>query len=65
MCPPPEKVNTKGAQKKPMLMEETKDQQSMICLTEYVDALHSVQNTNSSVKRNTSSSDLPIQEGPC
>ncbi|KAL5177256.1 hypothetical protein HKD37_08G023052 [Glycine soja] len=43
-----EKVNTKGAQKKPMLMEETKDQQSMICLTEYVDALHSVQNTNSS-----------------
>ena len=43
-----EKVNIKGAQKKPM----TKHQRSIKCnlsYWEYVDALHSVQNSNSSV----------------
>ena len=59
MCPPPEKVNTKGAQKKPM----TKHQRSTKCdpsYWEYVNALHFVQNSNSSVKRSASSSDQAI-----
>jgi len=46
MCPLPEKVNTKGAQKKPM----TKHQRSAKhhpSYWEYVDVLHSVQNSNS------------------
>ena len=56
MCPLLEKVNTKGAQKKPM----TKHQRSTKCdpsYWKYVDALHFVQNSNSSVKRSASSSD--------
>ncbi|KAH1262367.1 hypothetical protein GmHk_02G005006 [Glycine max] len=59
MCPPPEKVNTKGAQKKPM----TKHQRSTKCdpsYWEYVDTLHSVQNSNSSVKSSASSSNQAI-----
>ncbi|KAH1190190.1 hypothetical protein GmHk_20G057811 [Glycine max] len=59
MCPPPEKVNTKGAQKKPM----TKHQRSTKydpSYWEYVDALHSVQNSNSLVKHSASSSDQAI-----
>ncbi|KAH1262105.1 hypothetical protein GmHk_02G004800 [Glycine max] len=59
MCPPPEKVNTKGAQKKSM----TKYQRSLKCdlsYWEYVDALHYVQNSNSSIKRSASSSDQAI-----
>jgi len=56
MCPPLEKVNTKGAQKKLM----TKHQRSTKCdpsYSKYVDALHSVQNSNSLVKCSASSSD--------
>ena len=56
MCAPPEKVKTKGAQKKSM----TKHQRSTKCdpsYWEYVDALHSVQNSNSLVKYSVSSSD--------
>ncbi|KAL5124548.1 hypothetical protein HKD37_02G004929 [Glycine soja] len=59
MCPPPEKVNTKGAQKKPM----TKHQRSTKCdpsYWEYVDTLHYVQNSNSSVKSSASSSKQAI-----
>ncbi|KAL5127192.1 hypothetical protein HKD37_14G039656 [Glycine soja] len=57
----PEKVKTKGAPKKLM----TKQQKSTKCdlsYWEYVDALHSVQNINSSVKRSASSSEQPIQK---
>jgi len=58
MCPPPSKVNTKGAPKKPMNRNQrsTKHDPSY---WEYVDAFHSVQNSNSSVKRSASSSDPP------
>ena len=58
MCAPLEKVKTKGAQKKPM----TKHQRSTkhdLSYWEYVDALHFVQNSNSSVKRTRSSSKQP------
>ncbi|KAH1220952.1 hypothetical protein GmHk_12G034473 [Glycine max] len=47
MCPPPEKVKTKGAPKKPLI----KQQKSTKCdpsYWEYVDVLHSMQNSNSS-----------------
>jgi len=53
-------VKTKGAPKKPL----TKQQKSTKCDSsywEYVDALHFVQNSNSSVKRNASSFEDPIQ----
>ncbi|KAH1254119.1 hypothetical protein GmHk_04G010624 [Glycine max] len=59
MYPPPKKVNTKGAQKKPM----NKNQRSTKCdpsYWEYVDVLHYVQNSNSSVKHSASSSNQPI-----
>ena len=59
MCPPPEKINTKGAQKKLM----TKHQRSTKLdpsYWEYVDDLHSVQNIISSVKHSASSSDQAI-----
>ena len=59
MCPPPEKVKTKGTSKKPL----TKQQKSQKCdpsYWEYVDALHTMQNSNSSVKRNASSSEQQI-----
>jgi len=58
MCAPQEKVKTKGAQKKLMI----KHQRSMKCdlsYWEYVDALHSMQNRNSLVKRVASSSEQP------
>jgi len=58
MCAPPEKVKTKGAQKKPM----TKHQRSIkrdLSYWEYVDALHSMKNSNYSVKRSASSSKQP------
>ena len=58
MCPPPEKVKTECAQKKPM----TKYQRSTKCdpsYWEHVDALPSVQNRNSLVKRVASSSEQP------
>ncbi|KAH1189093.1 Protein FAR1-RELATED SEQUENCE 5 [Glycine max] len=60
MCPPLEKVKTKGAPKKPL----AKNQKSTKCnpsYWEYVDVLHSVQNSNSSVKRSASSSQDPTQ----
>ncbi|KAH1238715.1 hypothetical protein GmHk_08G023328 [Glycine max] len=58
MCPPPTKVNTKGALKKPMKRNpwSTKRDPSY---WEYVDAFHSQQNSNSSVRHSSSSSDQP------
>ncbi|KAH1261929.1 hypothetical protein GmHk_02G004666 [Glycine max] len=58
MCPPLSKVNTKGASKKPM----KRNQRSTKCdpsYWEYVDVFHSVQSSNSSVKRSASSSEPP------
>ena len=58
VCAPPEKVKTKGVQKKHI----TKQQRSMKCdpsYWEYVDALHFVQNSNSSMKYYASSSEQP------
>ena len=55
MCPPPSKVNTKGAPKKPM----KRSQRSTKCdpsYWEYVDVFHSVQSSNSPVKRSASCS---------
>jgi len=56
MFPPLEKINTKDAQKKPMTKHQrsTKHDPSY---WEYVDVLHSVQNSNSSVKCSASYSD--------
>ncbi|KAH1192837.1 hypothetical protein GmHk_19G053981 [Glycine max] len=58
MCPPPSKVNTKGAPKKQMKRSQrsTKRDQSY---WEYVDAFHSVQSSNSPVKRSASCSEPP------
>ncbi|XP_028246680.1 uncharacterized protein LOC114423991 [Glycine soja] len=58
MCPPPAKVNKKGALKKPMNRNprSTKRDPSY---WEYVDALHFVQNTNSPMKHSATSSDQP------
>jgi len=55
MCPLPEKVKTEGAPKKLHAKQQkaTKHDPSYL---EYVDALHSVQNSNSSVKHSASSS---------
>ncbi|KAL5179957.1 hypothetical protein HKD37_01G001174 [Glycine soja] len=60
MCPPPEKVKTKGTPKRP-LAKQKKSTKHDPSYWEYVDALHSMQNSNSSVKRNASSSQDPIQ----
>ncbi|XP_028236689.1 uncharacterized protein LOC114416008 [Glycine soja] len=60
MCPPPEKVKTKGAPKKPMTKQQRSTKRDP-SYWEYVDALHSVQNSNSSVKHSASSSEQPIQ----
>ena len=60
MCAPPEKVKIKGAQKRPV----TKQQRSIKrdpSSWEYVDALHSVQNSNSSVKHGALSSEQPFE----
>ncbi|KAH1209823.1 hypothetical protein GmHk_15G044242 [Glycine max] len=56
MCPPPAKVNTKGAPKKPKKKNprSTKRDPSY---WKYVDVFHSQQNSNSSVRRSSSSSD--------
>ncbi|KAL5176776.1 hypothetical protein HKD37_08G022648 [Glycine soja] len=58
MCPPPAKVNKKGALKKPMNRNprSTKRDPSY---WEYVDALHFVQNSNSPMKHSATSSDQP------
>ncbi|KAL5161245.1 hypothetical protein HKD37_07G018569 [Glycine soja] len=60
MCPPPAKVNTKGAPKKTTSRNprSTKHDPSY---WEYVDAFESQQNSNSSVRRTTSSSEQPIR----
>ena len=58
MCPPPAKVNTKGAPKKSMKRNPRSTKRDPSYL-EYVDALHSQQNSNSSVRRSSSSSDQP------
>ncbi|KAL5153782.1 Protein FAR1-RELATED SEQUENCE 2 [Glycine soja] len=58
MCPPPTKVNTKGAPKKTTSRNprSTKRDPSY---WEYVDAFESQQNNNSSVRRTASSSEQP------
>ena len=56
MCPPPSKVNTKGAPKKPMKRSQRSTKRDP-SYWEYVDAFHSVQSSNSSVKRSASSSE--------
>ncbi|KAH1203059.1 hypothetical protein GmHk_17G049385 [Glycine max] len=58
MCPPPSKVNTKGAPKKPMKRSQRSTKRDP-SYWEYVDAFHSVQSSNSSVKRSASCSESP------
>jgi len=58
MCPPPSKVNTKGATKKPMKRSQRSTKRDP-SYWEYVDALYSVQSSNSSVKHSASSFELP------
>ncbi|KAH1239198.1 hypothetical protein GmHk_08G023686 [Glycine max] len=58
ICPLPSKVNTKGALKKPINKNQTSTKRDL-SYWEYVDDFHSVQNSNSSVKRSASSSDQP------
>jgi len=53
-------VKTKGAPKKPLIKQQ-KSKKYDSSYWECVDALHSVQNSNSSVKRSASSSEQPIQ----
>ncbi|KAH1189736.1 hypothetical protein GmHk_20G057455 [Glycine max] len=53
MCPPSSKVNTKGASKKLMKRSQRSTKR------DYVDAYHSVQNSNTSVRRTASSSEPP------
>jgi len=56
MCFPPSKVNTNGAPKKPMNKNQRSPKRDP-SYWEYVDDFHSVQNSNSSMKRSASSSD--------
>jgi len=58
MCPPPSKVNTKGAPKKPMKRSQRSTKRDP-SYWEYVDAFHSVQSSNSLVKHSASSFELP------
>ncbi|KAL5161972.1 putative protein FAR1-RELATED SEQUENCE 10 [Glycine soja] len=58
MCPPPSKVNTKGAPKKPMKKSQRSTKRDP-SYWEYVDAFHSVQSSNSSVKCSASCSEPP------
>ncbi|KAL5148319.1 hypothetical protein HKD37_13G035375 [Glycine soja] len=58
MCPPPSKVNTKGAPKKPMKRSQRSTKRDP-SYWEYVDAFHSVQSNNSPVKRSASCSEPP------
>ncbi|KAL5170514.1 putative protein FAR1-RELATED SEQUENCE 10 [Glycine soja] len=58
MCPPPSKVNTKGAPKKPMKRSQRSTKRDP-SYWEYVDAFHSVQSSNSPVKRSASCSQPP------
>ncbi|KAH1265882.1 Protein FAR1-RELATED SEQUENCE 5 [Glycine max] len=54
MCPPPTQVKTKGALKKVMKRSERSTKRDPF-YWEYVDAYHSVQNSNTSVRPSTSS----------
>ncbi|KAH1233339.1 hypothetical protein GmHk_09G025806 [Glycine max] len=56
MCPPPSKVNTKGALKKSMKRSQRSTKRDP-SYWEYVDAFNFVQSSNSSVKRSASSSE--------
>ncbi|KAL5147502.1 hypothetical protein HKD37_06G017182 [Glycine soja] len=58
MCPPPSKVNTKGAPKIPMKRSQRSTKRDP-SYWEYVDAFHSVQSSNSPVKRSASCSQPP------
>ena len=58
--PPLEKVKTKGAPKKPLTKQQKSTKHSP-SYWDYVDVLHSVQNSNSSVKHSASSSKQLIQ----
>ncbi|KAH1226999.1 hypothetical protein GmHk_10G027358 [Glycine max] len=58
MCPPPSKVNTKGAPKKSMKRSQRSTKRDP-SYCEYIDAFHFVQSSNSSVKRSASSSEPP------
>ncbi|KAH1265843.1 hypothetical protein GmHk_01G001468 [Glycine max] len=58
MCPPPSKVNTKGAPKKPMKRSQRSTKRDP-SYWEYVDAFHSVQSSNSPVKHSASCSEPP------
>ncbi|KAL5141614.1 Protein FAR-RED ELONGATED HYPOCOTYL 3 [Glycine soja] len=58
MHPPPSKVNTKGAPKKPMKRSQRSTKRDP-SYWEYVDAFHSVQSSYSPVKRNASCSEPP------
>ncbi|KAH1229171.1 hypothetical protein GmHk_10G028998 [Glycine max] len=58
MCPPPSKVNTKGAPNKPMKRSQRSTKRDP-SYWEYVDAFHSVQSSNSPVKRSASCSQPP------
>ncbi|XP_006596871.1 uncharacterized protein [Glycine max] len=60
MCPPPEKVKTKGASKK-LLARNQKSTKPDLSYLEYVDALHFVQNSNFLVKRSASSCQDPTK----
>ncbi|KAH1232699.1 Protein FAR-RED ELONGATED HYPOCOTYL 3 [Glycine max] len=58
MHPPPSKVNTKGAPKKPMKRSQRSTKRDP-SYWEYVDVFHSVQSSNSPVKRSASCSEPP------
>ena len=58
MCPPPSKVNTKGAPKK-LIKRSQRSTKHDPSYWEYVDAYHSVQNSNTSVRRSASYSEPP------
>ena len=58
MCPPPAKVNTKGASMK-LMNRNPRSTKRDPSYWEYVDAFHSQQSSNSSVRRSASSSDQP------
>ncbi|KAH1190092.1 hypothetical protein GmHk_20G057738 [Glycine max] len=56
MCPPSSKVNTKGAPKKVMKRSQRSTKRDP-SYWEYVDAYHSVQNSNTSVRRTASAAE--------
>ncbi|XP_028220363.1 uncharacterized protein LOC114402006 [Glycine soja] len=58
MCPPPSKVKTQGAPKKVLKRSERSTKRDP-SYWEYVDAYHSVQNSNTSVRPSASSFEPP------